>query len=130
VKWPLPLKWRNFIMPKYSFIPARNISFICSKILYKDFLRRTVSVDFSQRCSKIFYKQIKCRVLHKINEKSRAGINGYFYIKNPLLWEWHLYFPFCELCIWRLFLKVARDFSNYFLHTTSPILSKSVNKYI
>jgi hypothetical protein len=34
--------------------------------------------------------------LHKINEKSRAGINGYFYIKNPLLWEWHFHKPLCE----------------------------------
>ena len=29
-----------------------------------------------------------CRYLQKINEKSHAGINGYFCIKNPLLWEW------------------------------------------
>ena len=29
--------------------------------------------------------------LVQINEKSRAGINGYIYIKNPLLWEWHFY---------------------------------------
>ena len=24
-------------------------------------------------------------------KNSRAGINGYFYIKNPLLWEWHFH---------------------------------------
>ena len=27
-------------MQKYPFIPARNFSFICSKILYKDFLMK------------------------------------------------------------------------------------------
>ena len=27
-------------MQKYPFIPARNISFICSKIVYKDFLMK------------------------------------------------------------------------------------------
>ena len=32
----------------------------------------------------------------QINEKSRAGINGYIYIKNPLSWEWHFYKLLCE----------------------------------
>ena len=36
-KCAFPLKWRIFLMQKYPFIPARNFSFICSKILYKDF---------------------------------------------------------------------------------------------
>ena len=56
-------------------------------------------IYFSQIYSKIFLKyirrfskkQIKCMYLHKINWKSRAGINGYFFIKNPLLWEWHFH---------------------------------------
>ena len=47
-------------------------------------------------------KQIKWRYLHKINEKSRAGINGYFYIKNPLLWEWHFHKLLCEEMIFPL----------------------------
>jgi hypothetical protein len=37
--------------------------------------------------------------LHKINEKSYAGINGYFYIKNPLLFHKLL----CEEMIFPLF---------------------------
>ena len=40
---------------------------------------------------------MKCRYFHKINEKSRMGINGYFYIKNPLLWEWHFHKPLYDL---------------------------------
>ena len=80
---PFPLKWRIFLMQKYPFIPARNFSFICLKILYKDFRRFSI-------------KNIKCRYLHEINEKSRTGINGYFCIKNPLLWEWHFYKLLCE----------------------------------
>ena len=34
--------------------------------------------------------------MQKINEKSRAGINGYFYIENPLLWECHYHKLLCE----------------------------------
>ena len=46
--------------------------------------------------------QIKCRYLHKINEKSRGGINGYSCIKKPLLWEWHFYKLLCEEMIFLL----------------------------
>ena len=51
--------------------------------LWKCFIysRRNVSVDVRR-----FYNITnKCRYLHEINEKSRTGIKGYFYIKNPLL---------------------------------------------
>ena len=54
-------------MQKYPFTLSLDFSFICSKIFYKDFLRSTVSIGFSQRYLKI------C-------------------IKNPLLWEWHFTF--------------------------------------
>ena len=37
-----------------------------------------------------------------INEKSRAGINGYLCIKNPLLWEWHFHKLLCEEIIFPL----------------------------
>ena len=77
-KYAFPLIWRIFLMEKYPFIPAQNFSFICSKILYKDFLIKPRGRRYSQRCTKIFYKTNKMRYLHKINEKSRAGINGYF----------------------------------------------------
>ena len=40
--------------------------------------------------------------LHEINEKSRTGINRYFYIKNPLLWEWHFHKLLCEEIIFPL----------------------------
>jgi hypothetical protein len=40
--------------------------------------------------------------LHKINEKSRAGINGYFCNKKPLLWEWHFHKLLCEEMIFPL----------------------------
>jgi len=40
--------------------------------------------------------------LVQINEKSRAGTNGYIYIKNPLLWEWHFYKLLCEEMIFLL----------------------------
>jgi hypothetical protein len=52
-------------------------------------------------------KQIKCRYLHKINEKSRAGINRYFYIKNPRT-SVHHFFP-CAVEISFLHTKVCRN---------------------
>ena len=36
-KHSFPLQWRIFFMQKYPFIPARNFSFICSKIYTKIF---------------------------------------------------------------------------------------------
>ena len=57
----------------------------------------------------------------QINEKSRAGINGYIYIKNLLLWEWHFYKLLCEEMIFLLhkgknhFFPCAVEIS--FLHT-------------
>ena len=45
--------------------------------LYKDFLK-----IFLKDVRRFSTKDIKCRYLHKINEKSRAGINGYYY-------KWH-----------------------------------------
>ena len=65
-------------------IPARFFLFICPLFILKDV--RSFSA-----------KQIKCWYLHKINEKSRAGINGYFYIENPLFgkndeqWKYHFF---------------------------------------
>ena len=47
-------------------------------------------------------KQIKCWYLHKINEISCARINGYFYIENPLLWEWHFHKLLCKEIIFPL----------------------------
>ena len=83
----IPIKMKNFFNAEISIYSLAGF-FI---YLFKDFLQRfstkifyvTVYVDFSQRCLKIFTKQIKCRYLHKINEKSRAGINEYFYLKTP-----------------------------------------------
>jgi len=40
IKMAFPLKWRIFLMQKCPFVPARDFSFICSKILYKDFLMK------------------------------------------------------------------------------------------
>ena len=59
-------------MKKYPFIPARDFSFICPSIFLKE-------------VRKFSTKQMKCRYLHKINEKCRTRINGYFYIKKPFI---------------------------------------------
>ena len=69
--------------------PAQDFSFIRLQIFLKGVWR------FST-------KWIKCKYLHKINEKYRAGINGCFYIKNPLLWEWHFHKLLCEEMIFLL----------------------------
>ena len=71
-----------------TFIETSEGVFLCKNIhlVPEERVRR-----FSQRCSKIFYKTNKMQVFAKINEKSRTGINGYFYNKNHLLWEWHLF---------------------------------------
>ena len=95
------------MIQKYPFIPARNFSFICSKILHKDFLMKPRVRRFST-------KQIKCRYLHKINEKSRAGINGYFCIKKPLLWEWHFHKLLCEEMIFQLPSGKNREWKYHF----------------
>ena len=80
LKQTFPLKWRIFLIQKYPFIPRG---------IFHLFVRRFIQ-RFSNEtpCPQIFLKdvrrfsttQIKCRYLHKINEKSRAGING---LKNP-----------------------------------------------
>ena len=82
-----PLKCRIFFNAEISIYSRAEFCIY----LFEDFLRRTVSVDFSHKCSKTFYKTNKSRYLNKRNEKSRAGINGYFYVKNPLLWECHFH---------------------------------------
>ena len=61
-----------------------------------------LSVDFLKDGRRFSTKQIKCRYLHKIKEKSRAEINGNFYIKNLLLWEWHFHKLLCEEIIFPL----------------------------
>ena len=68
MEMPFPFKWRDFLMLKYPFFPGGT----CPYVFLKDVRR------FST-------KQIKCRYLYEINEKFWTGINGYFYIKNPLL---------------------------------------------
>ena len=54
--------------------------------LCKDFLMKPrVRRFFSKMFEDLLQKKIKCRYLHKINEKSRAGINGYFCIKKNII---------------------------------------------
>ena len=84
-------------MQKYPFIPTRDFSFIRPQIFLK----------YVERFST---KQIKCRYLNKINEKSRAGLNGYLYIKNSLLWEWHFHKLLCEKMIFPMPSGKNNDF--------------------
>ena len=76
----------GFLMQKYLFIPARNFSIILCKI--------PAFYLFCRKSSNIFQKNLRTRgfirkSLYKysnkyVNEKFRAGINGYFCIKKIL----------------------------------------------
>ena len=97
---------------KYQFIPARDFSFICSNIFY----RGPCPQIFLKDVRRFSTKQIKCRYLHEINKKSRAGINGYFYIKNPLLWKWHFHKILCEEMISTAFQSIIFSFVQWKYH--------------
>ena len=75
----IPIKIEDFFNAEISIFSC--VGFFI--YLFEDFLRRTVSVDFSQDVRRFSTKHIKCRYFHEINEKSRTGINGYFCIETP-----------------------------------------------
>ena len=119
----IPIKMEDFFDAEISIYSVAEF-FI---YLFEDFIQRFYN---ETPCPQIFLKDvrrfstkhIKCRYLHKINEKSRTGINGYFCIKNPLLWEWHFHKLLCEEMIFILpsgknyhFFPCAVEIS--FLHT-------------
>ena len=62
---------KGLLMQKYTFIPARDFSFILCKYMY--FICFVENLRTSLR-----------KIYGRINEKSRAGINGYFYIQKTL----------------------------------------------
>ena len=94
----IPLKMEDFFNAEIS-VYSRAGFFI---YLFKDFLRRTVSVDFSQICLKILYKTNKMQAFSWIKWKIPRGNKGNFYIKNLLLWEWHFHKRLCEEMIFPL----------------------------
>ena len=64
--------------------------------LFEDFIQRFSNETpcpyiFLKDVRRFSTKHIKYRYLHEISEKSRTGINGYFCIKNPLLWKCPIY---------------------------------------
>ena len=102
----IPIKMEDFFYAEIS-IYSRAEFFI---YLFEDFIQRFSNetpcpLIYLKDVRRFSTKHIKCRYLHEINEKSRTGINGYFFIKNPLLWKCHIY--------WICDNKLKSDFSLY-----------------
>ena len=92
---------KGFLTQKYPFIPARDFSFILCKYLhficFVENLRTSLRKIYTRAGFFIYFMQIIafylfCRkssntlrkIYGRINEKFRAGINGYFYIQKTL----------------------------------------------
>ena len=67
----IPIKLEDFFDAEISIYSRMEFLIY----VFEDILQRFSTEERVRRCSKIFTKQIKCRYLHKINEKSCAGIN-------------------------------------------------------
>ena len=105
----------------------------------KIFLWNPVSVKiFLKDVRRFSTKHIKGRYLHEINEKSRSGINGYFCIKNPLLWKCPIFITFFYLCalkfkqcfmkVFIIFLDLKFDIFPPWLHENTKIMILHVFK--
>jgi len=74
-------------MQKYPFIPARNFSFICSNILYKDFLMKPREKMMTSYLSPSFFPLCSGNIIssHKSLWKCHSHNKGFLMQKYPFI---------------------------------------------
>ena len=71
---------KGFLMHRYPFIPARDFSFILCKYLHFICLVENLRTPLRKINGHGVSIENLCKIFEQINEKFRAGINGYFCI--------------------------------------------------
>ena len=99
----IPIKMKYFFEAEISIYSRAEFFIYMFEDFLQRFLLRTVSVDFFSKMLEDFStKHIKGRYLHEINEKFRAGINGFFCIKKILHFNGNGYF-----CVKKYFILMG-----------------------